>query len=51
MVTDSKSENSNTPDTLPRFTFSYRYATEQQNYIDMGRAGKIFDNTFDYTVN
>lgn len=51
VVTDSKSEHSNAPDSLPRFTFSYRYATEQQNYIDMGRAGKIFDNTFDYTFN
>lgn len=50
-ITDSKSENNNAPDELPRFTFSYRYSSKNQNIIDLNRAGRIFDNTFDNTFN
>lgn len=50
-LTDSKSENDNADDTLPRFTFSYQYAQRNHNVVDLSRAGRIFDNTFDYTFN
>lgn len=50
-ITESKSEYSNDDDEMPRFTFSYRYAQRNQNVIDIGRAGRIFDNTFDNTFN
>lgn len=50
-LTDVKAEYSNEHDSLPRFTFSYRYAQRNQNVLDTGRAGRIFDNTFDYTFN
>lgn len=50
-LSDSKSEVSNDDDDLPHFTFSYRYAQRNQNVVDIQRAGRIFDNTFDYTFN
>lgn len=50
-ITDSKSENDNNPDTMPRFTFKYRYAQRQHNILQLERVGRIFDNTFDSTFN
>ena len=51
VITDSKSENSNDDDHLPRFTFSYQYAQRIHNVLQMNRVGRIFDNTFDHTFN
>ncbi len=51
IITDSKSEYDNNGDTLPRFTFSYEYAQSNPNVVDLQRAGRIFDNTFDHTFN
>lgn len=51
VITESKSEYDNNDDTLPRFTFSYEYAQRNHNVVDLQRAGRIFDNTFDYTFN
>lgn len=50
-ISDSKSEVDNLDDTIARFTFDYEYAQNNHNVVDMGRAGRIFDNTFDYTFN
>ena len=49
IITDSKSEYDNKPTSLPRFTFSYQYAQRNHNVLNMERAGRIFDNTFDNT--
>lgn len=51
IITDSKSEYTNGDDSMPRFTFSYQYAQRNHNVLDMLRAGRIFDNTFDNTFN
>ena len=51
VITDSKSENKNEPDYMPRFTFSYQYAQRIHNVLQMDRVGRIFDNTFDHTFN
>lgn len=51
LLTEQKSEYGNAHDELPRFTFSYRYARRNQNVIAAARAGRIFDNTFDFTFN
>lgn len=51
VITDSKSDNSNDDDHLPRFTFSYQYAQRIHNVLQMNRVGRIFDNTFDHTFN
>lgn len=51
VISESKSEFDNNDDTLPRFTFSYEYAQRNHNVVDMQRAGRIFDNTFDNTFN
>ncbi len=48
-ITESQSERNNDLDTLPSFTFKYRYAQRQQNIIQLARAGRVFDNTFDNT--
>ena len=48
-LTESKSEVSNLDDEIARFTFSYQYAQRIHNVIDLQRAGRIFDNTFDNT--
>ena len=50
-ITESKSENDNLDNTMPRFTFSYRYAQRNHNVMQTQRAGRIFDNTFDNTFN
>lgn len=49
VITDSKSEQTNDPAELIRFTFSYQYAQKNQNVVYETREGRIFDNTFDYT--
>ena len=51
VITDSKSERTNDDDHMPRFTFSYQYAQRIHNVLQMGRVGRIFDNTFDNTFN
>lgn len=51
LITESKSERTNDTDELPEFTFTYQYAQKNQNVLDLKRAGRIFDNTFDYTFN
>ena len=51
VITDSKSDNSNDDDQMPRFTFSYQYAQRIHNVLQMNRVGRIFDNTFDHTFN
>lgn len=51
VITDSKSDNSNDDDHMPRFTFSYQYAQRIHNVLQMNRVGRIFDNTFDHTFN
>lgn len=51
VITDSKSENKNDYDYMPRFTFSYQYAQRIHNVLQMDRVGRIFDNTFDHTFN
>lgn len=51
VITDSKSENSNDDDHMPRFSFSYQYAQRIHNVLQMNRVGRIFDNTFDHTFN
>lgn len=51
IITDSKSDNSNEDDELPRFTFTYQYAQRNQNVLQLNREGRIFDNTFDFTFN
>ena len=48
-ITDSKSSRKNDDDDLPSFTFSYVYAQRIHNVLQLGRAGRIFDNTFDNT--
>lgn len=50
-ITDSKSEVDNLDDSMARFTFSYEYSQKNHNVVELGRAGRIFDNTFDYTFN
>lgn len=51
VITDSKSDNTNDYDKMPRFTFEYQYAQQIHNVLDLQRAGRIFDNTFDNTFN
>lgn len=51
LITDSKSEISNDDAAMPRFTFTYQYAQRNHNVVQMERAGRIFDNTFDNTFN
>ncbi len=51
VLTDSKSENCNDDDFIPRFTFDYQYAQRIHNVLQMNRVGRIFDNTFDHTFN
>ena len=51
IITDSKSDNANDDDFMPRFTFSYQYAQRIHNVLQLNRVGRIFDNTFDYTFN
>ncbi len=51
LITESKSEHSNDDAEIPRFTFTYQYAQRNHNVVDLLRAGRIFDNTFDNTFN
>ena len=51
IITDSKSEYSNDDAEIPRFTFTYQYAQRNHNVVQLLRAGRIFDNTFDKTFN
>lgn len=51
IITESKSEYSNDDAEIPRFTFSYSYAQRNHNVVQLLRAGRIFDNTFDNTFN
>lgn len=51
IITDSKSDNANDDDFMPRFTFSYQYAQRIHNVLQLNRVGRIFDNTFDHTFN
>lgn len=51
IITDSKSEYSNDDAEIPRFTFTYQYAQRNHNVVQLLRAGRIFDNTFDNTFN
>lgn len=48
-ITDSDSKRTNDFDALPFFTFEYRYAQRNQNILQLPRAGRVFDNTFDNT--
>lgn len=48
-ITESESKRSNDLDNLPFFTFDYRYAQRNHNILQLPRAGRVFDNTFDYT--
>lgn len=51
VIDDSKTEQNNALDEIPRFTFSYEYAQRNHNVVELERVGRIFDNTFDYTFN
>lgn len=51
LITDSKSAYSNDDAEIPRFTFTYQYAQRNHNVVQLLRAGRIFDNTFDNTFN
>ena len=51
IVSDPKVEYGNNIDELPRITFTVQYAQKNHNVIQTARAGRIFDNTFDYTFN
>lgn len=51
VIDDSKTEQTNALDEIPRFTFSYEYAQQNHNVVELDREGRIFDNTFDYTFN
>jgi len=48
-ITDSKDEQTNDFDHVPSFTFSYQYAQRNHNILQLPRAGRVFDNTFDQT--
>lgn len=51
VITDSTSKQTNEKTEMPRFTFTYHYAQRNQNIVELGAEGRIFDNTFDYTFN
>lgn len=51
IITESKSEKSNDDAEITRFTFTYQYAQRNHNVLQLLRAGRIFDNTFDNTFN
>lgn len=51
VISEQKSDQTNEDDEIFRFTFSYHYAQLNHNVVEMYRAGRIFDNTFDYTFN
>lgn len=49
VITDSKSELSSDDDHMPSFEFTYGYAQRIHNVMQPSHAGRVFDNTFDYT--
>lgn len=49
VVSDSKSELTNEDNDMPSFEFTYGYAQRLHNVMQPSHAGRIFDNTFDYT--
>lgn len=51
VITESKSEVTNEDDNMPHFSFTYHYAQRIHNVLQLGRVGRIFDNTFDHTFN
>ncbi len=51
IVSEPKIEYSNADNEIPRLTFTVEYAQRNHNVIQTGRAGRIFDNTFDNTFN
>lgn len=51
VVTDSDSKRTNEDDELARITFTYQYAQDNHNVLQLYREGRIFDNTFDDTFN
>ncbi len=50
-ILESKTENSNNESEMARFTCTFRYAQKNNNIVDYGKAGRIFDQTFDNTFN
>ena len=48
-ITDAKSLRSNDSNFLPNFEFEYRYSQNNHNIFDKTVAGRIFDDTFDYS--
>ena len=51
VVTESDSKRTNEDDELARITFTYQYAQDNHNVLQLYREGRIFDNTFDDTFN
>lgn len=49
IITDSKTEQTNRAEEMPRFTFTYQYAQRNHNVVELDRTGRVFDHTFDYT--
>lgn len=49
-ITECDAKRDNNFDSIPEFTFEYRYAQRNNNIMQFG-AGRIFDNTFDDTFN
>jgi hypothetical protein len=48
-ITESENKRTNDDDNRPVYTFSYRYAQRNHNILSEAKAGRIFDNTFDFT--
>ena len=48
-ITESDSKRSNDYDHLFRYTFKYRYAQRNHNILQLPKAGRVFDFTFDNT--
>jgi hypothetical protein len=48
-ITQSTSKRNNDLDDLPSFTFEYRYAQRNHNILEIPRAGRVFDFTYDNT--
>lgn len=48
-VTASTSKRNNDLDNMPSFTFDYRYAQRNHNILELSRAGRVFDFTYDDT--
>lgn len=51
VISDSKSHRTNDHAELPRISVTYQYAQRNHNVMQLQRAGRIFDNTFDDTFN